>query len=166
MKKPLRILSLIAAAVVSCSAMAQDDGGVKVIANDSQGESVGKVAVTIDSKIVFTADGVQILDKESQTAFFPYADISTLSFSTPEAAGVASVAERGKIRLLENPVSSMLRISVPDNLTSPPLSIHDISGSIRISLRKWDGEAVDVSNLAPGLYFVTLNNTTLKFIKK
>lgn len=165
MKKPLRTFSLVAAAVVSCSAMAQEDGGVKVIANDSQGESVGEVVVTIDSKIVFTTDGVQILDKESQTAIFPYADISTLSFSTPEETGVASVAERGTIRLLENPVSSMLRISAPDNLTSS-LTIHDISGSIRISLRKWDGEAVDVSNLSPGIYFVKINNTTLKFIKK
>lgn len=165
MNKRFKILILSVAGVLSLSSVAQTAEGVKIVANDAQGQAVGSASVTVDSKLLFTQDGVKVVGEDSQTAFFSYSDISTLSFKTPGGSGVSDVTAPDDIRLLKNPVAEVMYISAPEGFSSP-LAIYDESGVKRLTFASWSGQAIDVSDLDPGFYFVTLNSTNLKFIKK
>lgn len=164
MNKPTRILSLMAAIAIAGNAWAQNTSGVNLIVNNASGAPIDKVPVTVDSKIKFTSEGVDVLENEVIKASFSYGTFATLSFTTP-TSGISAATTDVSLRILNNPVADILQIAGCE-AESTPLLISDLAGRVKISLRDWSGENLDVSTFAPGLYFVKIKNTTLKFIKK
>ncbi|MBD5227584.1 MAG: T9SS type A sorting domain-containing protein [Bacteroidales bacterium] len=165
MNKPARFLTLLALAASAVGVRAADDAGVSVIGWDAEDARVGYYSVNLNSKIRFTSDRVEIYDGDKRTGAFDYASVAKLTFHTGQV-GVASVAaDASTLRLLTNPVGEMLEMTGLQ-AESAPLVITSLNGETKLSLAEWRGEAVDVSSLTPGLYFVTVNRTTLKFIKK
>ena len=75
-----------------------------------------------------------------------------------------------KLSIYPNPVSNILNIEL-DKMTSFSANIIDVNGKIMFKIDINETHtALDISNLAAGIYFLKLNtesiNDTYKFIKK
>lgn len=165
MKKPTRILALLAFGAFSGIAFAQEEMDLKVVAHNDEGEAVAEALVTLDSKLRFTETGVGVFKGETMTVGFNYADVTSLSFRYDVRSAAGVVVSPIGLGLRDNPVGESLEIiGMTENSAS--LTVTDLKGRVRVSLPEWKGETVNVGELTPGLYFVTINQTTLKFIKK
>lgn len=165
MNKPTRILAALALTAFAGTAWAQEEERLKVTANDVEGVMVSESDLTLDSKLKFTSDCVEVYNGESLTASFPYAEIGNLKFSYYTLTGLKDVTSSDVLRLRNNPVEETLAF-IGFNGTPAPLMVTDLGGASRVAIPEWKGEGIDVSNLTPGLYFVTVDKTTFKFIKK
>ncbi len=165
MNKPTRFLPLLAFLAIAGTAGAQDKMELRVVANDSTASAIGETAVFLDSKLKFSESGVDVFQEETLKATFNYADVSNLKFRLVNLTGVKGIEADAALRLRNNPVDDSLEVL---GFSGNPvkLTVTDLRGAVRVSIPEWAGEAADVSELTPGLYFVTVNQTTLKFIKK
>ncbi|MBD5356636.1 MAG: T9SS type A sorting domain-containing protein [Bacteroides sp.] len=165
MNKPTRILSLLAFTAFAGCAWAQEDMKLKVVANDGEGNPVEETMVTVESKLRFTQNGVGVFDGDALTAEFNYADFATLSFYYDTLSSVSAVDAMTGLRLRNNPVAESLEfVGMTEKVAE--LTVIDLRGAVKVSVPEWKGEAINVNNLTPGLYFVTVNQKTFKFIKK
>lgn len=165
MNKPTRFLALLAFAALSGTAVAQENVELVVAASDADGEVKASSVVTLDSKLSFTKAGVDVYTGETLDLAIPYADIAKLTFRYDNKTGVETVDAHSALRLRNNPVAESLAF-VGYNGDAASLVVTDLRGAVRASVSDWKGEAVNVSDLTPGLYFVTVDKTTFKFIKK
>lgn len=164
MNRTIKILLGSALAATSVSASAQT-GQLSVVAKDAEGQSVAEAPVGMESKLIFSEKGVEVMNGDALQAVFDYGDIHSIAFSYDGLSGVESAAAASSLRLLQNPVPDFLEFK--DYPADPAtLTITDVRGAVRYTAQDWNGEAVNVSALAPGFYLVTVDNTTLKFIKK
>lgn len=163
--KPTKILALLAFSALSIPLSAQDSKQLSVVANNADGVEIGKSTVTLESRLRFSDTGVEVYSGEMLTDVFHYADMANLKFSYQKGSGIAAIPESAGLRLRSNPVGDLLE---PLGLSaeSANLSVTDLGGKVYCSAPQWRGEPIDVSYLTPGLYLVTINKTTLKFIKK
>lgn len=126
-----------------------------------------EVPLTADTKLSFTSEGFTVGDKSAEeTRKFNYADVAKITFGagTTGIEGITDISTG--LTLAENPVGDILVINGHDSLSPVALDIHAMNGSNLLHINGWTSEPVDVSRLTPGLYFVTINSKTLKFIKK
>lgn len=165
MNKPTRFLAVLAFSAFSGMAWAQADVELMVVAADAEGEVVGSSTVTLDSKLSFTKAGVDVYTGDALELSIPYADVAKLTFNYENKTGVETVAANSGLRLRNNPVAESLEF-VGFSGDAANLVVTDLRGSVRASVSTWKGEAINVSDLTPGLYFVTVDKTTFKFIKK
>ena len=116
---------------------------------------------TIDNIIVYWPSGVidNIIDPDINTAL-TIVEGQTLSIADSTIEGVV---------IHPNPVGNILNISTPISLTDKIATVFDVNGK-RILNMKMEGDAIDVSALQSGIYFLRLesNGTSVqkKFIKK
>ena len=137
--------------------------GLFLSANDKDGNSISKTAITTENVIRFSEDGLGIYKGETLQKTIGYADFSSLSFSN--TSGVPQVTASDGISLRRNPVEATLEFNgALENKTD--LSIFDLTGVLRLRIQGWNGESVDASGLTPGLYILKFDNHTIKFIKK
>lgn len=164
MKKTSRILLGSAFAAVSLGASAQTTQ-LLVVAKDTEGKIVAEAPVSAESRLIISEKGVEVMSGEQLSAVFGYADMTSFGFRLDQLSGIGEVNAPGSLILRQNPVADILEFkeypAAPASLT-----ITDIRGAVSYSAEGWNGEAVNVSAFAPGLYLVTVNDTTLKFIKK
>lgn len=125
--------------------------------------NVEVAALTTGTKITFGEGGVSILNDGQPTVSVGYPQAQSIVFAN--YSGVLSLAGQSSLGLLRNPVGDLLEVKGHDN-SPATLGISSIGGGRMLSLKEWKGEAIDVSSLAPGIYLLTINNNTLKFIKK
>lgn len=164
MKKTSRILLGSAFAAVSIGASAQTSH-LLVVAKDAEGKIVAEAPVSTESRLIISDKGVEVMSGEELSAMFGYADMTSFGFRLGQLSGIGEVGSAESLILRQNPVADFLEFKeYPADAAS--LTITDIRGAVRYSAEGWNGEAVNVSALAPGLYLVTVNDTTLKFIKK
>lgn len=165
MIKSVRILSLLMlAAIASSGAVAAEDEGVRIETKNSTGQSTGVVPITLDSKIKFTSEGMAVYNGESPLAAFSYEDCATITFLT-SGSGVESVEKESGLILLTNPAYDQLLFSGFEN-ASASLTVYSINGQRMLQVKDWQGQPVDVRGLTPGIYLISVNNSTFKFIKK
>ena len=139
--------------------------GLFLSANDKDGNSISKTAITTESVIQFLGDGVGIYNGETLQETIGYTDLFSLSFIVAEVSGVSEVTTSGGVSLRRNPVESTLEFTgTLENKTA--LNIFDLTGGLRTRIQGWSGESVDVSGLTPGLYIIKFDNQTIKFLKK
>lgn len=151
----IAVATLLSAGALTASA----ETAILVEAPDG---GVTSVPVTTATKVTFPTDGVTIAGAESKV--FPYVQVSKIRFQME--SGITGIqAQRATLALRENPVDDVLRIS--GSLDAPArVTITSVSGQTALRLDEWNGADIDVSALHPGLYLITVNNQTLKFIKK
>ena len=134
-------------------------------ANDKDGNSISKTAITTESVIRFSEDGVDVYKGETLQETFGYTDLYSLSFMVSEGSGVSQVITSEGVSLRRNPVESTLEFNgTLENKTA--LNIFDLTGGLRLGIQGWSGESVDVSGLTSGIYIIKFDNHTIKFIKK
>lgn len=129
------------------------------------GSEKGSAAITTQSSVTFTADGVSVNDAEGKSiALFSYPGLDRLEFSKG-GSGISFIGTDTTPLLKNNPVGDNLEFtSGPAAPTA--LQVSDLSGKVCLSIRDWNGENVEVSSLPAGIYMVSFNNLTSKFIKK
>lgn len=165
MKKSARFLLFSAIASVAIGASAQNSQKLFVVAQDAEGHAVDEAAVSTTSRLSFSEAGVEVFSGDLLSAVFNYKDIRSLGFRYGGQTGIGFIEAAKALKLRSNPVAEVLEFAT--NPTEPAtLTITDLKGRVRNRVQNWKGEGVDVAQLAPGLYFVTVNKTTLKFIKK
>ncbi len=161
MKQTRKLLAL-GALLCSCgAAMAQSD--LLLVANPTEGNEEQSVPVYVGSTVTFTSQGVEV--SGSQTATFTWGSFSTLSFKVGEATGIAENIVNSELRLRHNPAEYELEFVGYDG-NAANLAVFDLNGRRHLTRNNWSGENVDITSLSPGVYFVTINNKTIKFIKK
>jgi hypothetical protein len=90
-------------------------------------------------------------------AMYRLYDRSRQSATTP----IHSVADTdASIHIYPNPATDVIHISSP---TSSPIRIYDTTGRL---VKFASDNTINISDLAPSVYILTTNGTTLKFIKQ
>ena len=134
-------------------------------ANDKDGNRIAETAVTTESVIRFSENGVGIYQGETLQENISYNGLFSLSFYVAEGSGVSQVTTSEGVSLRRNPVESTLEFNgTLENKTA--LNIFDLTGGLRLGIQGWSGESVDVSGLTSGIYILKFDNHTIKFIKK
>lgn len=151
---------MMAAAAFLSAAPAFADAGVEVTAHDGTATSL---PLSTGTKIVF-GDGVTVSDGSSSNSF-AWNKVSkiTFSFSTSAVTGVDS--ETSRLALRQNPVGDCIEVVGADQLPAR-FAVYSLTGARWIEIGAWNGESVDATALPAGIYLLTINNQTIKFIKK
>gem|GEM_PF-1568148 len=122
--------------------------------------------ITTGSVIRFHDGSLSLTDKASEGIVLSLGDLSRLTFITTPTGITGPVMAREGFGLVNNVVSDALQVTVPSDFTKADIAIVSLSGRLVNRIGGWQGESVDVSSLAPGLYLITINSQTLKFIKQ
>ena len=165
MKKTIKSLLLLTALASASGLQAEDVKVLNVVAKDADGKVIAEAPVSLESGLHFTDTGMEVVDNGMLQAVFNYTDMTAFAFQLSTVTGISNVAADTALGLRQNPVANALGIT-GFTKEEAALRVTDLKGEIKVSLPAWQGEDVDVSALTPGLYFVTINQTTLKFIKK
>lgn len=155
---------LAAMLMATCSIGAFADSRVVVLPKAEDAEKA-YVDLTVDTKVRFSATGMEVVNGENVSAF-PFTDYSKLSFETGISSGVKDLlANKGALKLRQNPVESILQLDgYTGNATT--LAVFSISGAQALKVDAWSGQSVDVSSLPAGVYLISVNKQSIKFIKK
>lgn len=165
MKKFIKFLLISALIAVSYDALAQDQQQLVMVMKDADGNPYDRLPLTIYSHLKITPEGIRVTTGDVPDAMLSYDNVQSLSFGIEDVEGITSPEIGSSLCLSQNPVYDLLIFSeYPEQ--SSTLAIMDMKGSVRGVVDNWNGQDVDVSSLAPGLYLVTVNNITLKFVKK
>ena len=164
MRKPAKML---AAMMVLSLAALPSEADTKVVVHQSQ-ENDQEVAITTESTITFSETGFSVNASATQQMEFAYGNVESITFAVSGQSGINGVTatKQHGYTLAENPVGDLLTVITPATFKEARLSIVSFNGRNVFSNDSWTGTPVNVSSLAPGLYLLTIDSTTLKFIKK
>lgn len=110
-----------------------------------------------------TPGSIVVKGAQAQPGTFALTDATVLKFTT--VSGVSDITSAPQALLRHNPVETALEFtSAPQSPCT--LGVYSLQGTRLLSVDSWNGENVNVSNLAPGLYLVNFNNQSIKFYKK
>ena len=158
MNRHMRLL--MASGVLASAALLYAENEIKVTSSD---DKTVTTPLNLATKISFGQNGIEISNEGSDIINIPYADAQTISFGVKSE--VKFLQSQSRLALRHNPVESTLEITGHDGKPTN-LSISALSGTRILSIKAWNGENVDVSSLASGIYILNINNNPIKFIKK
>lgn len=143
------------------TAMADD---ITAIMYSEDNQAIDSAPIETQYAITFGNDGINVLNADKQLLkTVPYAGVHYIQLMGVAAVGMLEADS--SLALKENPVGSTLEIVGYGN-GATTLRIYDLAGRQRLAAENWNGESVNVSNLSPGMYIVSIDSTTIKFIKK
>ncbi len=157
MKKTFITVAIAAASLMSQHANATDNLVVKTRSNSS------KIALDDIKGLKFSGEKMFVYTQSSDTPVeFNLVDIVSLKFAPDGTQGIESTtADKQKINICySNGVLSAKGVS------KAKTAIYSINGQREIAINSWDGSAVSLDNLTNGVYVLTVNNQTFKFVKK
>ena len=151
---------------VAIGVRAEGDGFLTIHLNSS--EKPAQIAITDVSSIVFETSQLSIKNKQyAIIQNFNYSDVIKITFN--EELNTESVEEMNSnatLTFFPNPVKDNISISCDETMYGSDLCIYSMTGTLISKQTNWNGENINVSNLNPGIYFININSTTLKFIKQ
>lgn len=116
------------------------------------------------SKVTFTTSGFTVIHNDASTQDFSYSNVNKITFNKG-SNGIEANMVQSTLQVAPNPVGNTLYIKGYNASEGCTLAIYSAMGQQVLRLNDWCGEAVDVSHLTPGIYFINVNTTTTKFIK-
>lgn len=121
-------------------------------------------AVEDSGKLFFSNDNLIIKTSfESTEINIPVSIISKITFKNSLA--VEDIKQnREQIIIYPNPATNYFKISSKEAKST--LNIYNSAGQLVLSKVYKKDEEINLSNLLPGIYFVKVNGSTLKLIKK
>ena len=121
--------------------------------------------ITVDSKLTFTADDLALLvNTTDESQGIPLRDIKALKFKG-SFIGIDLVQKDPSLVLAQNPVGDILRV-VGASDQPQCLSVTSLAGAVALTLESWRGEDVNVASLPQGIYVHSIDEKSIKFIKK
>lgn len=140
-----------------------------LVVTPKTGGSAQKVNLTVETKMTFSGKTFEIVSAQGEKPqTFNLTDVSLITFEEGTAGGDTTdnrlTVRANPLRLAYNPVGEILRINGYDGGRTT-VQIFNVTGT-KIFSSAWQGEDLYVGNLTSGLYFITINSQTIKFIKK
>lgn len=90
----------------------------------------------------------------------------SMTFKCPAQESNVENAEYHDFNVFPNPASTSITVGNLNNNSAHSFHIVDVMGSAVKVGNLNNGNAIDVSHLIPGFYFITIENQTLKFVKR
>ena len=132
-------------------------------------QSNGEVAFKLTDELRFDFDldksELVVREGDDKSTTISFSNESTITFGSASGIFDVTATDGRSVALRQNPVESLLEFtSAPEAACT--LRVYALQGQLLKSVNGWQGENVDVSTLAPGLYIVNFNNNSIKFYKK
>lgn len=156
----IKITAMMAAAAFISAAPAFAEAGIDVTAHDGTATSL---PLSTGTKIVF-GDGMTVSDGSSSNSF-AWSKVSKITFSSSTSAVTGVDSGTSRLALRQNPVVDCIEVVGADQLPAS-FAVYSLTGACRIEMGDWNGQRVDATSLPAGIYLLTINNQTIKFIKK
>lgn len=116
-------------------------------------------------KITFSETGFSVVLTDNATEAYGYGEVEKITFS--DINSVAEIGRGDNLNLLitPNPVDDIIRIKGYNSTEPAQLTIYSLNGAQIVRIENWAGEPIDASQFPAGIYILSINNTTIKFIK-
>lgn len=138
---------------------------ISIFLSNSENSPV-KVEIDDVSSIKFNKTALFVGDKEGVYTEYSLSDIKKIVFEKDETSIESINVNASKIDVYPNPVKNGLTIEGVNEFPETDVLIFSLTGTLVARHSQWNGEKIDVSHLAAGIYFVKINSTTLKFVKQ
>lgn len=155
LKQLLTILLLLC-----CVLFANAQAEVTVIENNG---TVSTIMVSDLGKIYFSEERMYIDAGEGTVSDFAVLDIRKMTFNT--VTGIANYGKNANILLYPNPASDFFKIAT-DEVQTMHVQLYSLTGQLLTDTYCQANEAVNISELQSGIYFVKVNGVTFKLIKR
>ena len=155
--KQLLISILLLCCVLCINAQTE----VTVIENDG---TTSTIVVSDLGKIYFSAERLYIDAGDGAVSDFAVADIRKLTFNSLYV-GVNQPDNYSPVLLYPNPATNFFKIAA-ENTETLHLQLFSLTGQLLTDTYCQADEAVNISELQSGIYFVKVNGVTFKLLKK
>lgn len=125
-----------------------------------------RIQISDISTIKFKPNRFIVNLQDNTSNKFYFSDTNKISFSTANTLIERTNADASTANVFPNPVGNHLTINNIEKMYGSDIYIYSITGLLVEKHTQWNGETINVSNLTPGVYFININSTTLKFIKQ
>jgi hypothetical protein len=115
---------------------------------------------TANVQATVMAGGMASVSRSGITSFSPFAVFSGY------ATGINDVAANSAFSAYPNPANNSITVTVADANTTTDAKVYDILGN-QVATYPMHGtkNTIDITNLTSGVYFLSVNNATQKFVK-
>ncbi len=123
-----------------------------------------RIDVSNISTIKFKSTKLVVNNNDNTSDDFYFSDIIKITFN--EQGTSIETVNASSASIFPNPVKDNLIIQNAEKIYGSDIYIYSMTGVLVEKYSQWNGESINVSDLAPGVYFVNSNSTTLKFVKQ
>lgn len=115
------------------------------------------------TKVTFNGGDIVVTGKTGVEQYFDLSNVISIKFTDSDDTPSSVTTIRD--------ITSQLRIATSESsirvigATSGTVTIWNPSGQQLYSNRNWNGEDINIAHLEPGIYIITINNTSIKFKK-
>ncbi|MHB9143070.1 MAG: T9SS type A sorting domain-containing protein [Paludibacter sp.] len=130
----------------------------------NNGSETGILLNSID-RITFSAGNVIFKNIDNSSNSIMLSDISNLTFGLFSGL-TAIIPDKISMVVYPNPANDFIQLkNIPEGVLN--IKIIRLDGAVLMNKQLLDkNQAIDISNLASGFYFLKVNNNTLKFTKQ
>jgi len=115
------------------------------------------------SRIDFADEGITVITDADGGQTYTFEAVRTITFNDNSA--VTTLKQDPSLTLYHPKGSDFVFVRGWDGAKSSPVRIYGVNGAMVINLANWNGEPIDISALDAGIYIITLDNKSTKFIK-
>ncbi len=154
---------IVAAVMLSVAMVSKAEKVIQIHSNDETAAAV-EIALTNDVQVKFAEGNMNVVEAEGEQAqVFDLRSISKITFG--EASAIEEVEAASALVVAPNPVRDNLVIKGGQDLYGNAVNIFSVQGKRVMTLSAWQGEAINVSGLSAGIYFLNIQSKTVKIIK-
>lgn len=164
-------ITVVCGGMLALLGIGQSFAKVLVVTPQKTGEPTQKIDLTVGTKMTFSEKTFEIVSTQGENLrTFSFSDVRHLTFEDGTAGGGNDTTDNrmyvraGQLQLAYNPVGDILRVNGHDG-SRTTVQIFNVTGK-KIYSSAWQGEDLYVGNLTSGLYVITIQSQTIKFIKK
>ncbi len=154
---------LIIGLLLLTSSYAKADELISIYLNNTDHSPV-RIDISTISTIKFKTKKMIVTNDDNITNDFYFSDIVKITFN--EDGTYIETQNASTASIHPNPAKDNVTIQNAEKMYGSDVCIYSITGVLVSRLPQWNGEAIDVSHLSPGVYFINSNSTTLKFVKQ
>ncbi|MEG0949579.1 MAG: T9SS type A sorting domain-containing protein [Bacteroidales bacterium] len=161
MKKLLFLSSAICIGISCC--ISSLSAQVDIVVHTVTPEGSWHTAPENIQKISFTDVGVSFLNKDKTSIHVPFDEFKKITFIDAITGIPQSEADPLSLSLfLQNDYLIVKGWNESQTTTG---YIHSSNGALVQMNKNWNGQPIDISTLSPGVYLLSINNSTFKFCK-
>jgi len=152
---------LLISLLLLCSALcANAQAEVTVVENNG---TTSTIVVSNLGKIYFSAERMYIDAGEGSVSEFAVSDIRKMTFNT--VTDIKNYKNEANMLLYPNPATNFFKIAAESEQTLH-VQLFSLTGQLLTDTYCQTDEAVNISELQSGIYFVKVNGATFKLLKK
>jgi hypothetical protein len=157
-----KLKQLLISLLFLCSALcANAQAEVTVVENNG---TTSTIVVSNLGKIYFSAERMYIDAGDGTVSDFAVSDIQKLTFNSLYT-GVNQLEHQSSVLIYPNPATNFFKIAAESEQTLH-VQLFSLTGQLLTDTYCQTDEAVNISELQSGIYFVKVNGATFKLLKK